>query len=140
MERPARTIVLSSSMHRGGSPQHIADAIAGRREATYSDTKLWATALFLDLARRWPDVLAHAVDPGWVPTRMGGAHASDDLTEGHRTQEWLAAAPEGDIDPPSYGYWHHHKAQRVHPAALDALFQKELISALEARTGIALQA
>ena len=138
MERPARAIVLSSSMHRGGSPHHVTDAITGRREASYSDTKLWATALFLGVARRWPGVLAHAVDPGWVPTRMGGPSASDDLTHGHRTQEWLAVAPEDDIDPQTGGYWHHYQVRRPHPAALDAPFQDELVAAIEARTGIAL--
>lgn len=135
MEPPARTIVLSSSMHRSGSPRHTRDAIAGRGDASYSDTKLWATALFLGVARRWPQTLAHAVDPGWVPTRMGGAHASDDLTEGHRTQEWLATAPAAEIDPRTAGYWHHRIARRPHPAALDQQFQDELIEALRARTG-----
>lgn len=138
MERPARTIVLSSSMHRGGAPHHVAEAIAGRREASYGDTKLWATALFMALGRCWTEVLAHAVDPGWVPTRMGGPSANDDLTEGHRTQEWLAVAPADRIDPRTGGYWHHRQARRPHPAALDPLFQEELIVALEARTGIRL--
>jgi hypothetical protein len=27
------------------------------------------------VARIWPDVYSNAVDPGWVPTRMGGAGA-----------------------------------------------------------------
>ena len=38
----------------------------------YSDSKLHLTALTLTIARRWPQVLSNAVDPGWVPTRMGG--------------------------------------------------------------------
>lgn len=138
MEPPARTIVLSSSMHRGGSPHHMDEAIAGRREASYSDTKLWATALSLGIARRWPGTVAHAVDPGWVPTRMGGASASDDLTEGHRTQEWLATTNEREIDPRTGGYWHHYTAGRAHPAALDSGFQDEVFSALAARTSIEL--
>ena len=37
-----------------------------------------------------PDVLANAVDPAWVPTKMGGAGAPDDLEQGHLTQTWLA--------------------------------------------------
>lgn len=31
-------------------------------------------------------------DPGWVPTRMGGAGSPDDLRLGHLTQEWLATS------------------------------------------------
>jgi len=34
------------------------------------------------------------VDPGWVPTRMGGPGAPDDLRLGHLTQEWLATSDE----------------------------------------------
>jgi hypothetical protein len=33
---------------------------------------IFVTALALAVARRWPNVISHAVDPGWVPTRMGG--------------------------------------------------------------------
>jgi hypothetical protein len=28
------------------------------------------------VAQRRPDVLSHAVDPGWVPTKMGGPGAA----------------------------------------------------------------
>jgi len=61
----------------------------------------------------------------------------DDLTLGHRTQEWLAVASEDEIEPRTGGYWHHRTARRPHPSALDPRFQDELIRALEARTGIA---
>ncbi|MCI1746734.1 MAG: SDR family NAD(P)-dependent oxidoreductase [Acidipropionibacterium sp.] len=138
MERPSRMIVLSSSMHRGGATNHVAEGIAGRRTVTYSDTKLWATAVLMGIAGRWSGTLAHAVDPGWVPTRMGGPSASDDLTEGHRTQEWLAVTPVDGIHPRTGGYWHHRQPRRPHPAALDARFQDEVIAALEERTGIEL--
>lgn len=67
---------------------------------------------------------------------MGGPSASDDLTEGHRSQEWLAVAPEVSIDPRTGGYWHHRQVHRPHPTALDSSFQDELVAALEARTGI----
>lgn len=138
LERPARVIVLSSSMHRSGSPHHVADVIAGRRSLSYSDSKLLATAFALGLARRWPTTLIHAVDPGWVPTRMGGQSACDDLTEGHRTQEWLASVEESDIDPRTGGYWHHRSTRRPHPAALDSEFQDALFTTLASQTAIAL--
>jgi NAD(P)-dependent dehydrogenase (short-subunit alcohol dehydrogenase family) len=38
------------------------------------------------LARQWPEVYANAIDPGWVPTKMGGAGAPDDLEKGYQTQ------------------------------------------------------
>ncbi|WP_145942945.1 SDR family NAD(P)-dependent oxidoreductase [Corynebacterium glyciniphilum] len=138
LQRPARSIVLSSSMHYSGSLDGATTAIAGRRDTSYSDTKLWVTALFHGIALRWPDVLVHAVDPGWVPTRMGGPSASDDLTEGHRTQEWLATAAADDIVPHSGGYWRHFVAGDPHPAVHDELFHDELIGALEEHTGLSL--
>jgi hypothetical protein len=67
---------------------------------------------------------------------MGGPGATDDLDAGHVTQVWLATAE--DIDPHTGGYWYHQNPQRQHPATKDAAFQTELITALEAHTGIIL--
>jgi NAD(P)-dependent dehydrogenase (short-subunit alcohol dehydrogenase family) len=90
MDKPGRLIYLSSSMHRTGSTdlRRLSDA-----SAPYNDTKLWVTALALAFAHRWEGTSSHAVDPGWVPTRMGGPGAPDDLVAGHRTQVWLATHP-----------------------------------------------
>lgn len=72
IERPARLVYLSSGMHRGGHARLDGLDFSGRRaSASYSDSKLLLTVLMAAVARRWPDVLANAVDPGWVPTRMG---------------------------------------------------------------------
>jgi NAD(P)-dependent dehydrogenase (short-subunit alcohol dehydrogenase family) len=131
---PRRSVVLSSSMHRSGSPDLRSDL----QGPSYSDSKLWVTTLTLALAVRRPAERWHAVDPGWVPTRMGGSGAPDDLEEGHRTQAWLASAPEDEVDPSTGGYWFHRAAGEAHPATRDPAFQDELVSRLEARTGIAL--
>lgn len=110
----------------------------GTHEANYDDSKLGVTALASYLAFRWPEVMVHSLCPGWVPTRMGGEQAPDDLTEGHCTQEWLATAPADEIKPRTGGYWKHKRTEPVHVAAGDPDFQEALIEALEARTGIAL--
>ncbi len=138
MERPARTIVVSSSLHRSSSPNHLSEQIAGRQETGYNDSKLFVTALVMGLARRWSDALVHAVCPGWVPTRMGGPSATDDLAEGHRTQAWLATAREAEIEPRTAGYWYHRAPEQPHPATLDHAVQDRLLAALAARTGIVL--
>jgi len=44
------------------------------------------------VARKWPEAYANAVDPGWVPTKMGRPGAHDDLTKGYETQAWLAGS------------------------------------------------
>lgn len=136
MPLPERVLVLSSSMHRSGRPD-VAPVRDGRG-GTYADSKLLVTTFALALAVRYPQRIAHAVDPGWVPTRMGGPSAPDDLTEGHRTQAWLATVPETELHPRTGGYWHHRAARRPHPAALSAPFQQQLLAALAARTGIPL--
>ncbi|WP_037679847.1 SDR family NAD(P)-dependent oxidoreductase [Streptomyces griseus] len=133
MDKPARLVHLSSSMHRTGSTD-LRRLAAGT--ASYDDSKLWVTTLALALAQRWEGTSSHAVDPGWVPTRMGGAGAPDDLAAGHRTQVWLATGD--DVAPDTGGYWYHRQAHDPHPAARDEQFQAHLIQALESRTGVSL--
>jgi NAD(P)-dependent dehydrogenase (short-subunit alcohol dehydrogenase family) len=132
IERPHRLVYLSSGMHRGGRAE-----VAGLDQDSYSDSKLFVTTLALAVARRWPDVHSNAVDPGWVPTRMGGPGAPDDLRLGHLTQEWLATSAAAEATT-SGGYWHHQRRQDPHPAAGDKDFQDNLLEALAGRTGIPL--
>jgi NAD(P)-dependent dehydrogenase (short-subunit alcohol dehydrogenase family) len=68
------------------------------------DGKLFATTLAAAVARLWEDVCSNAVDPGWVPTRMGGPGATDDPRLGHLTQEWLATSGDPHART-SGGYW-----------------------------------
>lgn len=140
IERPERLIYLSSGMHRGadGSLRDI-DWLERRWEASraYSESKLYVTALALAVARHWPQVLSNAVDPGWVPTKMGGPGAPDDLAQGHLTQTWLAVS-EDSAAKASGGYWHHRKRQKPAAEALDADFQDRLIARLAELTGLAL--
>src|SRR4029079_11531078 len=71
LHRPRRLVYLSSGMHKGGRARVTGlDWTGGRASATYADTKLFLTALAFAVARLWPDVIASAVDPGWVPTAM----------------------------------------------------------------------
>jgi len=140
IERPERLIYLSSGMHRGanGSLRDI-DWVERRWEPSlaYSESKLYVTALALAVARRWPDVLSNAVDPGWVPTKMGGPSAPDDLAMGHVTQSWLAVSNESAARM-SGGYWYHRKRQRPAADALDPEFQDRLSARLAELTGISL--
>jgi NAD(P)-dependent dehydrogenase (short-subunit alcohol dehydrogenase family) len=140
IDRPDRLIYLSSGMHRGatGSLRDI-DWTGRRWNATqaYCESKLHVTALALALARAWPDVLSNAVDPGWVPTRMGGAGATDDLEMGHLTQTWLAVSND-DAATTSGGYWYHRQRQMPAPQAGDPAFQDQLMDRLATLTGFAL--
>jgi NAD(P)-dependent dehydrogenase (short-subunit alcohol dehydrogenase family) len=103
---------------------------SGRRStASYSDSKLLVTTLAAAVARIWPDVLSNAVDPGWVPTRMGGPGAPDDLRQGHITQEWLATSDEPEART-SGGYWYHRRRADPAPGVQDQRFQDRLLDEL----------
>ena len=86
------------------------------------------------VARLWPDVCSNAVDPGWVPTRMGGPGAPDDLRQGHLTQEWLATSDDPEALT-SGGYWYHQQRRDPAAAVHDRRFQEELLEALAGFTG-----
>lgn len=140
IERPGRLIYLSSGMHRGGRPMlRDIDWVDRRWDQTqaYSESKLYITALALAVARLWPDVLSNAVDPGWVPTKMGGAGATDDLNEGYLTQTWLAVSDEPAATV-SGAYWFHRQQQAPAAEASDSRFQDQLVTALGKLTGVSL--
>ena len=140
IRRPARLVYLSSGMHRGGDASLRDLDWTARRWSwmqAYSDSKLFVTALALAVARRWPEVFSNAVDPGWVPTKMGGRGAPDDLELGHRTQEWLATSEDPDAKV-SGGYWFHQRRQDPAPAAADEDFQDRLLLELAQLTGVRL--
>jgi NAD(P)-dependent dehydrogenase (short-subunit alcohol dehydrogenase family) len=130
IHRPQRLVYLSSSMHRGGRAG-LADMDWGghRTTASYSDSKLFVTTLAAAVARIWPDVFSNAVDPGWVPTKMGGPGAPDDLRLGHRTQEWLATSDDPEART-SGGYWYHQSRAEPAPSVNDRQFQDQLVEHL----------
>lgn len=137
IERPDRLVYLSSSMHHGGEGD--LDDIDWRQRRwdtnrAYSESKLYVTALAFAVARKWPKVLSNAVDPGWVPTKMGGSSAPDDLREGHLTQTWLATSDEPAAKT-SGKYWHHRSPRPPAAQSLEVRFQDELIARLASLTG-----
>jgi NAD(P)-dependent dehydrogenase (short-subunit alcohol dehydrogenase family) len=130
IHRPQRLVYLSSGSHYGGRAD-LADVdwSGQRKTGSYSDSKLFVTTLAVAVARIWPDVYSNAVDPGWVPTKMGGPGAPDDLRLGHLTQEWLATSDEPEVRS-SGGYWFHQRLRTPHPAVRDTQFQDSLLAAL----------
>ena len=138
--KPKRLVYLSSVLHQNGDPSledltWKARAWDGRQ--AYSDTKLHDVLLAFGVARRWPGVFSNALEPGWVPTKLGGAEATDDLDQAHRTQVWLAASdqPEALV---TGGYFYHLKKRGTLPAAHDVATQDRLLENCERLSGIAL--
>jgi NAD(P)-dependent dehydrogenase (short-subunit alcohol dehydrogenase family) len=140
IDRPDRLIYLSSGLHHAAAESlRDIDWTARPWNATqaYAESKLQVTALALTLARAWPEVLSNAVDPGWVPTKMGGPAATDDLELGYLTQTWLAVSNDAAAAV-SGGYWYHRQRREPAPQARDLAFQDQLMDRLAALTGVAL--
>ncbi len=140
IDRPDRLIYLSSGLHHAGAGSLRDIDWTGRpwnARRAYSESKLQVTALALTLARAWPEVLSNAVDPGWVPTKMGGPGATGDLELGYLTQTWLAVSNDTAATV-SGGYWYHRQRLEPAPQARDPAFQDKLMDRLAALTGIAL--
>jgi NAD(P)-dependent dehydrogenase (short-subunit alcohol dehydrogenase family) len=136
VEQPDRLVYLSSGMHEGGWIAFDDLQWTRRRWSgaqAYSDSKLHDVLLAFAFARRRPGVRSNAVDPGWVPTRMGGRHAPGDLSQAGTTQTWLATTD----DPVTGTYFYHRRPRRTHPAATNPATQDAFLQACEDLTGVA---
>jgi NAD(P)-dependent dehydrogenase (short-subunit alcohol dehydrogenase family) len=140
IERPRRLIYLTSGMHKGGGSS-LDDIDWTRRRwnasEAYSESKLHVAALAAAIARHWPEVFTSSVDPGWVPTKMGGVGAPDDLEMGHQTQVWLATAEEATTSA-SGAYWYHRQQRQPARSVNDRAFQDDLIEKLTELTSLTL--
>lgn len=134
IQKPKRLIYVSSSMHLQGKPK--LDCFKTNMERiNYSDSKLHVLMLCKFVVRQWTDVYANGVNPGWVPTKMGGRSATDDLQKGYETQVWLATS-NNDKARVSGQYFFHQKAARTHPNVDNHSLQEKFISLCREITGI----
>ncbi|HEX8548831.1 MAG TPA: SDR family NAD(P)-dependent oxidoreductase [Cytophagaceae bacterium] len=125
IQNPQRLIYLSSGLHLQGRAS-LDQIKLDVNTTTYSDSKLHVLMLAKAISRTWNDVYSNAVNPGWVPTKMGGKGAPDDLKEGYQTQLWLAASKE-EIAKVSGKYFFHKQESAYNPAADDEVFRKRLL-------------
>jgi NAD(P)-dependent dehydrogenase (short-subunit alcohol dehydrogenase family) len=136
--RPGRLVYLTSGLESQGRAalddlQYEGRAWDGMQ--AYSDSKLYDVMLAFAAARRWPDVLSTAVDPGWIKTRMGGPEAEDEVDEGAATQVWLATSDE-DAARVSGRYLKRFSVLDANPQASDVELQEALLERLAELTGI----
>lgn len=134
IQKPKRLIYLSSSMHLQGRAQ-LENFNKEMPRISYSDSKLYVVMLCLAVARKWSDVYANAVDPGWVPTKMGGPGAPDDLQKGYETQTWLAVSNDSSAQVCGR-YFHHRTERRFNSQANDVMLQERLLNLCGEITGI----
>jgi NAD(P)-dependent dehydrogenase (short-subunit alcohol dehydrogenase family) len=136
--RPKRLVYVGSGMHRGADA-NLEDLTWRERPwngaSAYAESKLHDVILAYAVARMWPQVRSNALEPGWVPTKMGGPGAPDDMDAAPRTQVWLATSD----DPKALvtgKYFYHLKPRAAHPAASDRQVQEGLLAACARLSGI----
>jgi len=134
IQRPERLVYLSSGMHLQGRAK-LKSIKTNISRITYSDSKLHVLMFCMAVARKWPEVYANALDPGWVPTKMGGQGAPDDLQKGYETQVWLAVSDDEKAKV-SARYFYHREESRYNPEADDVQLQERFLSLCKEITGV----
>lgn len=137
IQKPKRLIYLSSDMHLSANPT-LTNLDAGtikNARISYSDTKFHNLILSMAVADAWKDVFVNAIHPGWVPTKMGGAGAPDNLEKGVETQIWLAESNDAAACV-SGQYFYHKKPARFLDGAKNRIIQDKFLSVCEQLTGV----
>ncbi|KAI1372236.1 NAD(P)-binding protein [Hypoxylon crocopeplum] len=138
---PKRHVWLSSAMHRGGD-----SSLRNIQQCSYSDSKLHDTMLAFWFARRLADkgVLSNALNPGWVPTKLSGWGAPDDIDAAIDNYALLSEGT-GIAEGQTGKYWYHSRFSTskssgretgYKSAADDEGRQSQLIETLEKISGV----
>ena len=142
IEKPKRLVYLSSGMHHHADA-NLDDILWRKRRwngsTAYAESKLHDVILAFAVARRWPDVLSNSLEPGWVPTRMGGPSAPDDMDKAHRTQAWLAVSDDAKARVTGQ-YFFHLRPLAPNPQAKNIGLQDRFIALCEELSGVPLPA
>ena len=129
IKKPKRLIYIGSGMHRGGT----IDFKSFSSGIGYSDSKLYLLLLAMAVTKKWTDVYANTVNPGWVPTKMGGSSAPDDLKKGVESQVWLAVSNDAKV---SGKYFYHQQEAQFNKTASDVTLQDQFLKVCEELTGV----
>ncbi|TSO25530.1 SDR family NAD(P)-dependent oxidoreductase [Lactobacillus sp. LL6] len=134
IHRPQRLIYVASGMHIGAQLDidHIEDSL------DYSASKLAVMLLMKRFARAFDNTAVNAVDPGWVPTRMGGSAANDDLEEGYLGQVWLSQSDDS-LTQESGNCFYHRQLEKYDQRVDDKKLQDDLCEKLAVLTKIKLK-
>ena len=140
LERPKRLVYLSSGMHHHANA-NLDDILWKKRRwngsPAYAESKLYDAMLAFAIARSWPGVFSNSLEPGWVPTKMGGSGAPDDIAQAHLTQVWLAAGDDPKADVTGQ-YFYHLKRSEPNPQTHDPALQDRLIAICAGISGVPL--
>ncbi|KAI2463338.1 NAD(P)-binding protein [Annulohypoxylon bovei var. microspora] len=119
---PKRNVFISSGMHHGGDT-----SLRDIQQAGYSDSKLHNVLLAFWFARRFGDrgILSNAINPGWVPTKMGGWNAPDNIDAAIDTYVLLAEG-SGAAEGKTGGFWYQSHARTTKGPDREKTYEKSL--------------
>jgi NAD(P)-dependent dehydrogenase (short-subunit alcohol dehydrogenase family) len=127
----SRLVFLGSGMVGSGRVEPRRLGAATDPAQAYADSKAIDVALAFGWARRRPDLLVGAVDPGWVRTKLASPGAPGDVRSGGNRVAVAAADP----DWPG-GYTAGARPARVPAALTSTQLQDELLAALDELAGV----
>jgi len=127
-----RYVFLSSSMHQGGDA-----SLKNIEQCGYSDSKLHNIMLACWFAKCFKErgVACNSLDPGWVPTKMGGSGAPDDIGAAVDTYVMLAEG-KGAADGQTGKYWYQSRERNFKVAASEEEKQEKLLGLLQGISGV----
>ncbi|KAI2632474.1 NAD(P)-binding protein [Hypomontagnella submonticulosa] len=129
---PKRHVFVSSVLHQGGDP-----SLRNIQQCSYNDSKLHNILLAFWFARRLANkgVTSNALTPGWVPTKLGGRGAPDDIDAAVDTYVMLAEG-SGTAEGKTGKYWYQRRETSYSSAADDEARQNQLIQILGEISGV----
>jgi NAD(P)-dependent dehydrogenase (short-subunit alcohol dehydrogenase family) len=116
IERPKRLVYLSSGMHHHADA-NLDDILWKKRRwngsTAYAESKLHDAMLPSPSPGAGRMCCRTALEPGWVPTKMGGPGAPDDMDQAHLTQAWLAASDDPKAKVTGRYFYHLKRWRRT---------------------------
>ncbi len=127
----SRLLWLGSGMAASGRPKPTALGSARDPRQAYADSKACDVALALGWARRRPDLVVAAVDPGWVKTKLATSGAPGEVEQGGDGLAYCCTDDLGDTP-----YWKDRQPTTVPGRLRDAGLQDSLLRELDRLAGV----
>lgn len=144
INRPKRLLFVSSGLHQSGS-LNLDDILYTRRgESKYNDheaycaSKLHIVLLAKAIAKRWPEVKSNSLDPGWMPTKMGGESATGDIEDSVASYVMLAEGEEAAAQKTGRYFAPAKQEDTPHKLADDVTAQDKLLQICADFSGVKL--
>ena len=135
VHKPKRLVYVSSDLHRGAQLS-LEKLVSNSPNISYADTKLQILTLAKAVAAQWKDVQVNAITPGWIPTKMGGESAPDDLRLGYSTLVWLAEANDKEAQVTNGYFFQSRPENNYNKQVNDPSLQQALLKAYERISGV----